>query len=253
MTYIIRDKLKSANGWSIPYICNVSEEHRMILLCLHGFAGDKDSSVIAALMENLDEKGIGVVAFDWPAHGESDAPDSALTVENCLDDLDTVVGWISQNWDMPVSCFATSFGGYLATLYRNQNPQVFIDMVLRSPALKMNEIFRGLITDEDFAELMHGKEIIQGFDRKMKISKGFYDSLCRHDAYSQAPPHPEKMLIIQGDADSVVNPDDTREYTMKNGINLALFEGTDHVYKKPGEKERIVTEAEKFFLRAEYH
>lgn len=252
MASIIRNKLISPNSWSIPYICNVGEDHRIILLCLHGFAGDKDSSVIAALMESLDEKGIGVVTFDWPAHGESDAPDSALTVENCLDNLDTVVSWVFKNWDIPVACFATSFGGYLATLYRNGNPQVFIDLILRSPALKMNEIFRGLITEEEFEKLLQGKEIIQGFNRKMKIGRGFYESLCRHDAYSQTPPQPENILIIQGDADPVVNPEDTKTYARKNGINIVLFEGTDHVYKRPGEKERIIVEAEKFLLRTRF-
>ena len=169
MAAVIRNKLKSTNGWSIPYICNVREEHGMILLCLHGFAGDKESSVIAALMETLDEKGIGVVTFDWPAHGESDASDEALTVESCLDDFNTVMSWLSKKWNIPVVCFATSFGGYLATLYRNQNPQVFKNLILRSPALKMNEVFQSLISEEEFATLLQGKEIILGFDRKMRI------------------------------------------------------------------------------------
>ena len=121
-------------------------------------------------------------------------------------------------------------------------------LILRSPALKMSEIFRRLITDEEFNEMMQGKEIIQGFDRKMKIGRSFYESLCNHDAYSQAPPHPENMLIIQGDADPVVNPNDTKDYAKKNIINMVLFEGTDHVYKQPGEKERIIAETEKFLL-----
>lgn len=250
MSFTIRGKMSSANGWNIPYICNVSEEHRMILLCLHGFAGDKESSVITALTENLDEMGVGVFTFDWPAHGESDAPDDALTVGNCLSDLNTVVSWLSQNWDIPVACFATSFGGYLATLYRNGNPEVFTDLILRSPALKMNEVFRSLITDEEYIKMMQGKPIIQGFDREMEIDRSFYESLCNHDAYSQTPPHHENVLIIQGDADSIVNPKDTENYARKNGISIVLFEGTDHVYKRPGEKERIVAETGRFILRA---
>ena len=34
-------ELKSPRGWNIPYISNVSEGHRMVLLCLHGFGGGK--------------------------------------------------------------------------------------------------------------------------------------------------------------------------------------------------------------------
>ena len=105
MSSVIRSKLKSTNCWSFPYSCNVSENQRRILLCLYGFASDKDSSVIAAHMESLDEKGIGFVTFDWPAHGERDALDDALTVENCLSDLNNVVSWLSQNWDISVGIY----------------------------------------------------------------------------------------------------------------------------------------------------
>ena len=38
-------------------------------------------------MNHPDAVGIGVIAFDWTTHGESDSPDNALTVENCLCDL----------------------------------------------------------------------------------------------------------------------------------------------------------------------
>ena len=37
------------------------------------------------------------------------------------------------------------------------------------------------------------------------------------------------------------------EYAEKNGIKIQIFKGTDHVYKKPGEKERIVKTVEEFF------
>jgi len=245
----VRDKLTSTMGWDIPYICSINHKHRLILLCLHGFAGDKDSSVIKALMDQFDEDGIGVMTFDWPAHGESDAADHELTVDNCLNDLDIVVTWLVHKYSIPLSCFATSFGGYLATLYRNEHPNVFQDLILRSPALKMNEDFRELIPEEEFAAMMQGKDFTTGFDRKMCIGRKFYKSLCNHDAFSLKPPHPENMLIIQGDSDLVVNPKDTQEYADKNGINLIVFHGTDHVYKKSGEKEQIVEETKKFLFR----
>ena len=50
--------------------------------------GDKESSVIAALRKELDKKGIGVAAFDWPAHGKSMAKDEDFRVETCLAYLD---------------------------------------------------------------------------------------------------------------------------------------------------------------------
>ena len=61
------------------------------LLCLHGFAGDKYSTVIEAVAEDRCRAGFRCVTFDWPGHGDSTADSSMLTIENCLADLDAVV------------------------------------------------------------------------------------------------------------------------------------------------------------------
>ena len=251
MNALERGKLIKPDGKAIPYIWNVRPEHKLVLLCLHGYVGSKESNVITALRESLDAKGIGVVTFDWPAHGESEVPDADLTVENCLVDMETVLAWLHERVNVPISCFATSFGGYLATIYRHEYPEVFQHLILRSPALKMAEILRGLLTEQEFTALMAGEEIVQGFDRKIKIGKAFYESLCRHDAYTPVPPHTENMLILQGDADAVVDPQDTIAYAHKNDIQLVLFPGADHFYQDPGEKERIVSETEAFLQNAE--
>lgn len=63
------------------------------------------------------------------------------------------------------------------------------------------------------------------------------------------PPFTDDIFIIQGDEDNVVDPIDTIRYAEMNGIKLKIFEGTDHIYKKPGEKERIVAETEKYLTR----
>ena len=164
----VRGWLQKADGGTIPVIWNVRKEHKLVLLCLHGFGGDKDSSVIAALMKGLDEDGVGVVTFDWSAH-----VDSMLTVENCLTDLDICVKVIRQITGKKISCFATSFGGYLATLYRIAYPDAFLHLILRSPALKMAEVYRSLLTDEVYERLMQGGKIVQGFERKMQLDRNF--------------------------------------------------------------------------------
>lgn len=62
------------------------------------------------------------------------------------------------------------------------------------------------------------------------------------------PPYPENVLIIQGYKDAVVNPKDTISYARTNGIRIEVFEGADHRYGNPGEKERIVKAAKDFLL-----
>lgn len=239
------------NGYDIPLLTDMGDAHDRVLLCLHGFGGDKHSSVIAAVMRELDRDGIGVVTFDWPAHGDSPSADDALTVENCLSDLDAVLAYIGKTWPLPLSCFATSFGGYLATLYRNARPDSFDRLVLRSPALRMPHTFVDLLTDDERARLSAGEAVTVGFERTMELTEAFHRSLLAHDAFGAVPPAPERIRILQGDRDDVVMPEDTAAYAEKNGVRVEWFPGTDHRYKKDGDVDRIVAETRRFLLDGE--
>ena len=168
-------------------------------------------------------------------------------MENCLADLNYLVESMHRDYE-EVDCFATSFGGYLATLYRNEHPDAFCRLVLRSPALRMDRVFRTLIGEEDFARLEAGGVLEIGFERKMTLDKSFYEGLTAHDAYIPAPPDPQRILILQGDADDVVPPEDIRTYAEKNHIRVEWFQGTDHRYKKPGEMEHILLATREFLI-----
>ena len=234
------------NGYDIPVTANVCGEHHAVLLCLHGFGGSKRSPKIAALAAGLDADGIGVAAFDWPAHGDSAAPDAALTVENCLRDLDAVIGHIRGRWPIPMSCFATSYGGYLAALYRNARHDAFDRLVLRSPALRLARTFIGFFSDAERERFLAGEPSAQGFDRVMRLTVSFYDSLLRHDAFAMPVTAPERVLILQGDRDDVVLPDDTAAYAERNHIRVVWFPGSDHRYGQPGDMETIVSATRAF-------
>ncbi|MBO6299544.1 MAG: alpha/beta fold hydrolase [Lachnospiraceae bacterium] len=241
--------LKKSDGAEIPVVWNFKGRHHTVLICLHGFGGDKDSSVISALREDLDKEGIGVITFDWPAHGESNAKDSEFTVERCQEDLDAVVGFVRQITDglnKKISCFATSFGGYIATLYRNRHPGVFKHLILRSPAFKMADVLKKIMSVEDFSKLRNGEQVLMGFERKMQIGKEFYESLLANPVYDTPVEDPLQVMILQGYSDDIVDPDDTISYAKRNHICLQIFYGTDHRYKKPGELKKIVRYTEQF-------
>lgn len=250
---VSRIMIPGQNGYDISALSNVQSEHREILLCLHGFTGNKHSLVITALRKRLDQDGIGVVTFDWPAHGDSPSQDSDLTVENCLRDLDTVLAFIRSRWSVPISCFATSYGGYLAVLYRNEHPDAFDKLLLRSPALRMPQTFIGFFSEGSRKRFMSGEPFSIGTDRKMKLTVSFYDSLIAHDAFSAPVPSPERVMILQGDRDDVVSPKDTAVFAEKNHIPVAWFRGADHIYKNPADQKRIVDETRAFLLRGQWH
>ncbi len=65
-----------------------------VVIAVHGFAGDKDSSVIEAIAKELNQNTL-VVAFDLPCHGE-DNTDCTLKLSQCLHYLDVVIDTVKK-------------------------------------------------------------------------------------------------------------------------------------------------------------
>ena len=75
-----------------------AEAVKKLVLCCHGFGGNKDSrSVERFALRALDKnKGLAVVAFDWPAHGQ-DAR-KRLSLQDCDTYLRLMLAYITGRW-----------------------------------------------------------------------------------------------------------------------------------------------------------
>ena len=232
------------------------------LLCLHGFAGDKYSTVIEAVAKDRCRAGFRYVTFDWPGHGDSTADSSMLTIENCLADLDAVVKHLrpaaaavpSGGTPAPLFCFATSFGGYLAMLDSRRHPEHFDRILLRSPALRMGKVLRSFLEEDHMRRFQGGEALNFGFDRPLFLHYDFLTDLelPDHDAFRPlggigCGPASAPVAIIHGDADDVVPVTDSLRFAEDNDLPIRIVKGADHRYKKPGELEQIIDFAAEIF------
>ena len=232
------------------------------LLCLHGFAGDKYSTVIEAVAKDRCRAGFRCVTFDWPGHGDSTADSSMLTIENCLADLDAVVKHLrpaaaavpSGSTPAPLFCFATSFGGYLAMLDYRRCPGHFDRILLRSPALRMGKVLRSFLDEDHMRRFQGGEALNFGFDRPLFLHYDFLTDLelPDHDAFRPLDgigcgPASAPVAIIHGDADDVVPVTDSLRFAEDNDLPIRIVKGADHRYKKPGELEQIIDFAAEIF------
>ena len=237
------DRLKTGRGYSIPVISWITQEDERILLCVRGFGGGRYSGVVERIANNLKPSGTGTFSFTWPAHGISDASGDMLTVENCLADLEDVVRTLKDQYpDKKLSCFATSFGGYMAVLYHQKHPDEFEKIILRSPAVQMADIIDHFMNEEQRAAYFAGEKLDFGFGEiSLVLGREYYDSLRRYPVEQMQLKVPEKFAIIQGDADEVVPPEHVRRFAQKNGIPIHWVEGADHQYTIPGGVEAVLT------------
>ena len=241
--------LATDRGYNIYCLDGSIPGQKAMIICLHGFAGSKLSSCITKLDAAMAEEELGTFTFDWPAHGKSDSGFENLTIENCMKDLETVCEYVKTRYNVPLYCFATSFGGYLTMLYHHRHPEEFAKIILRSPALKMGEVIKSAMKEKDFNEMMAGDIHDFGHNQPLLLGKDFYEDVCAHDPFSMSPAHPENILVIHGECDSMVPPVNSRDYGNLYRIPVHFLKGADHDYANPGDLDWVMEQARDFFGR----
>lgn len=248
----VKFKLKSINGYNISTMSYLPQESpKEIIIAVHGFAGDKESSAISLLAKEMTKEGFGVVCFDFPGHGESEVEADKLTIDNCINDIETVEEYIKEKYgkQMKIDLFATSFGAYIALLKIFKYNTKYNKIVLRAPAIKMDKIFKENLLRETFEEFQKRGITKLGFDRIMNIPFSFYEEL-KQNQILKIYKNSQKILIIQGTEDDVAPIKDTKELIDLDKANFELFEiqGADHRMKKDGELEKAINKAKEYFL-----
>lgn len=214
------------------------------VVCLHGFGGDKESSAIKRLAERITEKNGAVIGFDFAAHGESEAGDEMLTVENCVEDAKTVYAYAKNKYGN-ADFFATSFGAFVLINLLKTVDFRGVKAVLRAPAVKMENTFLSPICNLAIDELKREKFVECGFERKIKLGYDFWLDLKNNsvdDVFFD-----NEALMIYGDRDDVVCPDDMEQFaSQRSNIKVKIISGADHRFKGKGQLEDAILAAVDF-------
>lgn len=211
---------------------------KKVILGVHGFCGDKESSMLSALASAVKSSGVALICFDFPAHGASVLEGDQLTIANCMSDLIFMADWCRREYpDAERLLFATSFGGYISLLCCNELND--FRYVLRAPAVTMPEhILLDLldITAEAYEQL---GVVDTGLERKMKLPYAFYEEMTHYSVMDQD--YKQDMLVIHGDADDVVPHADIQAFCKNNPLaKLKVLPGADHRFKRDGDFEKVI-------------
>ena len=210
-----------------------------VILGVHGFSGDKDSSMLEKLGAMVCDNRGALICFDFPAHGESPVGEDRLTIDNCKEDLLRVMEYASELYPRAEkSVFATSFGGYITILCAEKLGEV--SLILRAPAVTMAKVLleNVLCMDE---EAFKARGVVDcGYERPLKLPYSFYEDLLRQECiFCKDLLLP--TLIIHGDRDDTVPLDDVEAFAMVMRVRLEIIAGADHRFKHPGEAAKILS------------
>ena len=252
METLIEIKSKKYNIAAKSYLPDKDTGLKEIIIACHGFAGDKESSAIKLLGEEMIKENIGVLCFDFPGHGESKVDGKTLTINNCIQDINTIEEYIKQNYSVPISIFATSFGAYITLINIARNKKTYKNIILRSPAINMANIYRYKLLREPEADYKNRGYTILGFERELIIPYSFMEELDNNDILSIYKKNEiPQMYIIQGDKDDIAPIEDTKKFALMNPKKLILkiIEGADHRMKGEGEKEKAIRFSKEIILK----
>ena len=159
-------------------------EMKEIIIACHGFAGDKESSAIEALANEMIKNNVGVICFDFPGHGKSEVNADKLTIDNCIQDVNDIEKYVLDTYgNLPISIFATSFGAYITLINIASNNKEYKNIILRSPAIRMGEIYKNTLLRESLDEYKKRGYTKLGFEREMLVPYSFLEELEENDIF----------------------------------------------------------------------
>lgn len=212
-----------------------------IILAVHGFCVDMESSVISGLAERMTEHGIAVVTFNFPGHG-----DKYFNLANCCADVTEVIEYIRHKYsDSELNgVFAAGFGGYVTLLNLDKIPYR-TKIILCAPAVRMSKSFKKFVPDME--KFRSDKSAELGFGYKLNISYSFYRELCANDIFALNINRP--MMIIYGNCDDVVPAEDIQKFCRHNPLaELNVIERAGHRFKNTPELKQAIDISEKYFM-----
>ena len=222
---------------------------RRAVLIIHGFAGGTyDEEKLANCLEkkwNLD-----VYSFTLPSHEKRKV--SSVTFKDWVDACDHMVEVLKSYGYRKIYVVGHSMGGVLATYLANKYDCIK-KLVLVAPAFEIfaRDDYGALDTIKSGIKMIHENDTDEVVSRFMKSSVSAISEFnkLRKKYKSEYKKISIPTLVLQGDKDTVVPPDKSKELFEEINVKnkkLVILKGYTHdVFKK--EYDTPIMEIEKFF------
>jgi uncharacterized protein len=120
-------RVRTADGFKLKTIASIPKKPNKIVIMCHGINSHKQEylNMFPNLAEELFNKGVGSVRFDFRGHGQSSGKDLDFDFISQLIDLDTIINWTRSKWKFDAkvrfSFVGVSFGSAPGIVYQSIN------------------------------------------------------------------------------------------------------------------------------------
>lgn len=206
-----------------------------VAIVMHGFTGNKNSTLLKDISEELKKKGIASVRFDFNGHGQSEGKFEDMTVPNEIDDAKKVYSYVrSLPWAGDIALIGHSQGGVVASMTAGELGSDSVKaVVLLAPAAVLREdAIRGNTQGVLYDPLdpparvkMPGRDLYLGADYiRTAFSLPIYETASKYKG---------PAMMIHGNADHIVPYTYSERYKqIWPSSRLVLLEHFDHGFSQ---------------------
>ena len=211
----------SIKNYVIDLITNGVDDFNKIVLCFHGFNGDKWGGPFGGLKNLLSDS--LVCSFDSCGHGDSNVASEDMRLCDILEEINVVIEYLKDTFHKPIVLVANSYGAYRVMWYLirfnpNLNKVIFVNPAFR--LLKILEIIRGF----KYENLQPDDRVMMKSDTNKFLSKNFLDDLNECDLYKTYYSCDCDIKIVVGKRDSLIPVEDTLELSKKCGFEITYID-----------------------------
>ena len=226
--------------YPIPCTYEINPSDSSVCIIIHGFGSSKQSPTAQMMLSALRFAGVGVIAFDFPAHGESPVDGDFLRLPYCLADLSSVEQFalnIAKNAE--ICYFGSSFGAYITLLHLSSGNAVGSRAFLRSAAVSMPQLFKNRILARPVDFKRDGFILDEQYYRPLKLTQALADDFERSDVFELYKPGSANLHMIHGTLDEIASPDDALRFAKEKSADITLIAGGDHQLSITGAPEKV--------------
>lgn len=220
-----------------------------IIILVHGFSSNKNTSNFVKLKDILDQKGIATFRFDVFGHGESEGKFEDITITEAVDDILQAIKFIQSKGYIKIGLLGSSFGGISSIMAASKTNDLFM-LALKSPVSDYWEVEKGRYSEKDLEEWKRqGYRDYEDDGKVLKLGYAFIDDFKNNDAYKAAANINIPTLIVHGDADETVPVSQSiKTFKIIPNCKLVLIKGADHRYTEGDQAEQMLKAFSEFIV-----
>lgn len=232
-------KIKNKRNLLLSVIVDTPSESEKFptVLMLHGFRGYKEEENYSELASELLEHNIASVRFDASGFGESEGSlEKDYRFSNYIDDTESVYSWmLNQDFvdKQRIGVMGASMGGAQTLLFASNHPQIKVACAVSPPDRVGTDDALGKVRNQwrkdGFIEEMSSR-----YGKKIRIPHEYLEDAEKYDFTEYTKKIKSPILIILGNQDETVLPNQTRKVfeAANQPKKLLEFENMNHFYKR---------------------